>query len=373
MDLGDPPLIKSADRQYFEQYLRTVRRPVDTDAMRVERKFNPYHDPRNGQFTFAPGGPRSLAGVVVSDRGGRRSQRQDIDNPSKTGSRDRVGSIRPAVYSANPSNATLLPAAFRPNPRVRSGGNGGPPLNDPPTLVQFFPGIATAPGGAIVSMADNFLDLTGPGVRLTASLAEDHINQIIRQIRTIDPNYRLESLGFPSTLDGQINLIRQLRIDRATAFYRLRGEVRPLQVEALRKMQERADRAYDEGVELYQAGRLKAKLSREEAIGNYVDRAVRRELREMFNSRGVDISPGQPVRVIGREYDTSGTDRTYRVPDARVGNIAYDVTLTRKTLATPQVRGFFATDFKPDTVVIIRPRQLGPNSSYAITSPRKHP
>jgi hypothetical protein len=43
----------------FAQYLRfgRVRRTADA----IEVKFNPYHDPRNGQFTFGPGGPASTA------------------------------------------------------------------------------------------------------------------------------------------------------------------------------------------------------------------------------------------------------------------------------------------------------------------------
>jgi len=53
------------DRAAFAHWMRTGRRRVSTP---VEFKFNPYHDPRNGQFTFAPGGPRSVSGVVVSDR-----------------------------------------------------------------------------------------------------------------------------------------------------------------------------------------------------------------------------------------------------------------------------------------------------------------
>lgn len=59
---------KSAERLAFEFYLRTGRRLVSPRAS--ERKFNPYHDPRNGQFTFAPGGPRSVANPIFSDRHG---------------------------------------------------------------------------------------------------------------------------------------------------------------------------------------------------------------------------------------------------------------------------------------------------------------
>jgi hypothetical protein len=60
----------------------------------------------------------------------------------------------------------------------------------------------------------------------------------------------------------------------------------------------------------------------------------------------------------------------YTIPDNRVGNIAFDVSLTRKTLSTAQVRGFFSSDFRPNTVIIVRPSQLGSQSTYAIVRPR---
>lgn len=53
---------KSPSQRAFSHYLRTGRRmPKDIfiEAQDIELKFNPYHDPRNGQFTFAPGGPRT--------------------------------------------------------------------------------------------------------------------------------------------------------------------------------------------------------------------------------------------------------------------------------------------------------------------------
>jgi len=364
---------KSAERLAFEHYIRTGQRlPIAVSSNELEQKFNPYHDPRNGRFTFAPGGPHSLGPVVISNRHGlhRGTQLGTAKLPELTSSTS-AGEATDAVYRPSESTATLEPAQYRPNPRVGMGGNGGPPLNDPMTLERVFPGLAASPGGSLLAVADNILDLTGPANRLTTELTEAHVNKLISQIRTIAPNYRLDTLGFPTTVEGQANLIRQLRLDRAAAFYRVRGETRPLQVETLRLMQERADRAYDEGVALSNAGRLSERLSREEAIGNYVDRAVRRDLRELYNERGIDISKGQQVRVVGREYDTSGSDQTFRIPDARVGNTAFDVTLSRKTLSTPQVRGFFNSDFSPDAVIIVRPKQLGSNSTYVIARPRK--
>lgn len=62
---------KSAERRAFEHYLRTGRRLIScSSAPAHERKFNPYHDPRDGRFTFAPGGPKSLQNPLFSDRRG---------------------------------------------------------------------------------------------------------------------------------------------------------------------------------------------------------------------------------------------------------------------------------------------------------------
>ena len=57
---------------------------------------------------------------------------------------------------------------------------------------------------------------------------------------------------------------------------------------------------------------------------------------------------------------------SYRLPDARVGNFAFDVSLEAKKPSKDQIRDFFNADFKPIGVVIVRPNQLGSNSSYII-------
>lgn len=334
----------STARRAFSYYLRTGRRLPDE----IETKFNPYHDPRNGQFTFAPGGPRSLRRVIISDRRPKRDARTT------------------ASQTLNASPPRLSKPSVTKNPRARSGGNIRA-FQDPMTLQQVFPGLRTAPGGAIVALGDNLLDVTGPANRLTASLTEDYSRVLINQIQSVDPSYRFESLGAPSTLEGQINQINTLRLERAGALYRIRGEVRPLQVETLRFLQSRADAAYVAGWAEFRAGRLNVRLSPEEAVGNYIDRRVRSALRDIYTELGISTSRGGPVRVNSREYDTTGTDLTYRVPDARIGNVAFDVTLTRKTPSSPQIRGFFAADFRPGTVVIVRPSQLGASSTYAIT------
>ncbi len=83
------------------------------------------------------------------------------------------------------------------------------------------------------------------------------------------------------------------------------------------------------------------------------------------------MGPGSAIRVNNRAYDSSGVNPTYRIPDARVGNLAFDFSLTAKTSSDPQIRGFFDADFKPVGVVIVRPNQLGNNSSYIIWRPNE--
>ena len=236
-------------------------------------------------------------------------------------------------------------------------------------LEQVFPGLANAPGGAIIAVADNLLDLSGPARAMVAELTLARTKQLIDQIKAIDPNYRFQSLGFPQTAQGQVNQIDGLRFERAAAFVREKGELRPMQVETLRFLQKRTDLAYARGLRLLKAGKLPIRLSPQEALGNFIDREVRRNMRERYNASGISsVRPG-PIRVNRRENNTSGSETSYVLPDMKVGKIAFDVTLSPKTLKTPQVRNFFAADFQPTLVVIVRPSQLGSDSTYIITRP----
>jgi DNA primase len=140
------------------------------------------------------------------------------------------------------------------------------------TLQQALPGLQSQPGGAIVAIADSLFDIFGPAQELTAELTREKSNQPINQIRAIDPDYKLGSLGFPQTLQGQVNQLNKLRLDRAAAFLRIRNEARPLQVEMLRFAQKSVDQAYAEGLKLLRAGKLNIRLSEQEALG-FVDKA----------------------------------------------------------------------------------------------------
>lgn len=62
---------ESAHELAFRHYLRTGERLT---ASEWERKFNPYHDPDNGRFTFAPGGVAGMAARRQLDRIERTAQ-----------------------------------------------------------------------------------------------------------------------------------------------------------------------------------------------------------------------------------------------------------------------------------------------------------
>lgn len=357
-------------RQAFSHWLRTGFWPAIPPERGVECKFNPYHDPTNGRFTFAPGGPRSLSHVVISKR--RTASWLDpaaAATPVSTVDKPTRSTISDAVYRPAEEAAHFQSAGFGLSVVPRGGNIRA--FEDPMTLEQVFPALRDAPGGALVALADNMFDFTGPSRALTAELTRNWTNRLIEQIKALDPDYHFDSLGFPQSQQGQINQLNGLRFDRATAFLRMKNELRPLQVETLRFVQEQTDDAYARGVELLRAGELKTPLTKEVALGNYVDKEVRRRLRARYNQYGIESAGKGPVRVNRREKDSSGSELTYRRPDARVGKVAFDVTLAAKTGKTPQVRGFFNTDFRPDFVVIIRPRQLGSGSTYAIPRTEK--
>lgn len=321
-------------RLAFNRWLRTGLLPPARGPDGVEVKFNPYHDPRDGRFTFAPG--------------------------------NYPGSTSTSARRENMANARLAPG-----PGYSRTGRGGNirAFDDPMTLQQTFPGLQGAPGGAII-VADNILNFTGPANEMKVELLQNWTRQAINDIKAVDPNWHYDRLGPVTTLQGMQSELANLRLDRAAAFVRVKGDLRPMQVETLRFIQSSTDRAYEKGLKLLKTGKLSIRLSEQEALGNYIDREVRMKLRERYSWAKIDSAGSGPVRVNRREVNSAGSEQTFRRPDARVGSVAYDVTLTQKTLATPQIRGFFSSDFRPDEVIIIRPSQLGPQHTYVIIDRR---
>ena len=109
---------------------------------------------------------------------------------------------------------------------------------------------------------------------LEATLAQ--YGSLVAEIKQIDPSFVDQELLPPDgiaglTWQGRTNLINNLRMERAVAYYRVLGDVAPLQVETLRFLQDAVDSAYVQAVAEADASRLQPRLSRAEAIGNWVD------------------------------------------------------------------------------------------------------
>ena len=257
----------------------------------------------------------------------------------------------------------ILAAAEEDNREPRFRGDNYPPLEEliPQRLLQ-------SPAGPPLQFLDNLLDISGPGDEANLEANDLLQRALLHRIREIDPHYSYDSaepLGGLAGMSwqGRLNVIHGLQADLAAAIYRVRGDIRPLQEVTFDFLQRTTNAAYGEAVQRYDAGRLNVRLSREEAIGNYVDGLVRLQLREFCSRLGIPTGAGSVIQVNTRAYGSSGS---YRVPDARVGNLTFDISLTAKPPASPQVRGFFNADFKPVGVVIVRPNQLGNRSSYVI-------
>lgn len=348
--------------QAFAFWIRTGRWPVAIDRGGIELKFNPYHDPRNGQFTFEPN-----ASVSADRPRSLRAAKSNVDVIVKQAAAtiDDTG----AHGSPNPT----LAAQSRPPgrlPSIMSRGGNSRAFDDPMTLEQAFSGLAGASANAVVAVADNLFDLRGPADMAASEILDNLSRKTINDIVSVDSKWHYDALEPLTTVSGRINRLNDLRLQRAAAYLRVRGDTEPLKVEIIRFLQLRVDVAYDLGLKQLKAGLLRRRLSDNEALGNFVDRRVRSNLRELFARLGIDSSGPGPVRVNRRENDSSGTDLTYRRPDARIGDLAIDVTLTFKTIKTAQVRGFFNTDSRPSAVAIIRLSQLGENQAYAIPRPK---
>ena len=91
-------------RRASGRWLRTGRLPTVRLADGTELKFNPYHDPRNGQFTFAPGGAAGDGGILV---------RYANVRPRNSVRPIRVVIIRPRQFGADHTYAIPRPETKR--------------------------------------------------------------------------------------------------------------------------------------------------------------------------------------------------------------------------------------------------------------------
>jgi hypothetical protein len=299
-------------------------------------------------------------------------------SPHAPASRPRPAlSLDDGVYrpGSDDRRVILTGGAEEEEPSRRSNG----PPDDYTRLEDVFPGLRDAPGLAIpLAPIDGFLGVSALADEANLEATLGQYRALVREIKQVDPTFADDELLPPGGVaglswQGRDNLINHLLMERAAVYYRVRGDVGLLQVETLRFLQNAVDSAYGEAVAAADAGRLQPRLSREEAIGNEVDPTVRRELRRTFDEYGILYGPGEDVIINNRDYATTESGRSYRLPDVRIGDVSFDWTLTMKTIGSQQIRGFFRADSRPRAVIIIRPSQLGRDSTYLLPRPSDIP
>ena len=107
----------------FEIYLRTGRRYI-APAELVETKFNPWHDPDDGQFTFANGGRTSGSGAGQAEGADRFSPKNPRNHSTyvvrKGDSLSRIAGTRKGLRVSDLAelNGISVDATLRPGQRL---------------------------------------------------------------------------------------------------------------------------------------------------------------------------------------------------------------------------------------------------------------
>lgn len=125
MTVSAPPQGRSAERIVFEIFLRTGRRlPINAARQALETKFNPWHDPNDGRFTFA------WQGNYFPSGGHGRGERPDGEFRGRGGGFGGAGSS--ASWEPVAPKHEQPEAVPRPRPPV-------PEIRDPKPIVVHAP------------------------------------------------------------------------------------------------------------------------------------------------------------------------------------------------------------------------------------------
>lgn len=108
-------ILAEAQRRAFSVWLRTGRMPIWLQAVPAEFKFNPWHDPENGRFTFAGAGKYfGIGSGSLRTRGVRRTSpgHGEPGFPSEGGSGGGAGAS--GSYEVNPADQRLFRSLISP-------------------------------------------------------------------------------------------------------------------------------------------------------------------------------------------------------------------------------------------------------------------
>ena len=289
--------------------------------------------------------PRNPAG---NSGGGQWTNQDGGDVSPSNSSSGRENEAKPPI-----SDGVYRPETDRPQITLTGGGptEESRPASEPSpevrTLEDIFPGLrASSAAEILLAPVDAFVGFSEAADAANLEATMGQYNALAEEIKHLDPSFADEELlpegGIAGlSWQGRTNLIDGLRMKLAALYYTKNGDIGPLQGETLMFLKDAVDRAYDEAVKKADVDQLRIRLSREEAIGNFVDMKVRRELRDLFSWNRVPYGVGQNITINNRANETTDDGLRYRIPDARLGNVFYDWTLEPKTPSYAQIRGYF--------------------------------
>ncbi|MGU3389545.1 hypothetical protein [Sphingomonas sp. M1A8_2b] len=192
-------------RSGFSHWLRTGRRPTAISPEGIELKFNPWHDPEDGRFTFVGAGSHygSSAADPADEPGARASAR--IDGPPSMGDRrkshaaklsnskalragapvgDGKRTVKRGPSEAHPQSDAVSRPGSPPNPVAEFVGGVGEGLYDvgKETVTEVHAALTTNPattirnaGRGIAGMIDTVIAAENTPARIQVSRAAEAI------------------------------------------------------------------------------------------------------------------------------------------------------------------------------------------------------
>lgn len=309
-------------RRAISRWLRTGFLPVARLAGGLELKFNPYHDPRNGRFTFATG----IGAGIEEHYGGQ-------------------------------------------GPRLGRGGNSRA-FEDPMTVEQAFPELHGPLWNGIQALAQSTLDIFGPAAEAQINILDNRSKEVLKEIKKLDPNFVYQQIYSPQpSVEASAAKLDDLMMWRAATYLRKTGNIEPLKTAMMVRMQREIDQAKREGDKLQKAGELKSHgVNDQMRLGNYVDRRVRGNIRGALNWYGIKAAARGRVRINRRLY-IDGQGRSYGIPDVMVDDLIIEGSLQRKTMSAAQLRRFAKGLPKPRHIAVMTPSEAGSAHTYVYKIP----
>ena len=135
----------SSERNAFSRWIRTGKVPSALSPDGLELKFNPWHDPEDGRFTFAGAGRRYGAGGVDAAGGENGRTSSSTGSVSALGKRSNSQTAPPALAGVQPAGAPtgedqkpVKHALLALQPKRIEGRRPG---NEPSPLNEFVGGV----------------------------------------------------------------------------------------------------------------------------------------------------------------------------------------------------------------------------------------